>query len=111
MSDGGTKTGFLGAGRMATALARALTAACRLAADRVLASDPVPSARDAFHRDTGCPVTPDNRAVAQHADLLVLAVKPQTMSALLAEVRDLVERRNPLVVSIAAGVTLSQLQA
>jgi pyrroline-5-carboxylate reductase len=111
MSDGGTKTGFLGAGRMATALARAWTAAGRLSADRVLASDPVPSARDAFHQETGCSVTPDNRAVAQHADLLVLAVKPQTMNALLAEVRDLVERRNPLVVSIAAGVTLSQLQA
>jgi pyrroline-5-carboxylate reductase len=111
MSDGGTQTGFLGAGRMATALARAWTAAGQLSPDRVLASDPSPSARDAFAQQTGCSVTSDNRAVAQHAELLVLAVKPQTTSAVLSEVRDLVERKKPLVVSIAAGVTLSQLQA
>src|SRR5262249_25499920 len=111
MSDGGPRTGFLGAGRMATALARAWTAAGRLCPDRVLASDPAAAARDTFHRESGCPVTADNRAVAQRADLLVLAVKPQTLAAVLAEVRDLVEARDPLAVSIAAGVTLSQLHA
>ena len=86
MSDGGPRLGFLGAGRMATALARAWTLARRFAADRVLASDPLAAARDAFARETGCPVTTDNRGVAEHADLLVLAVKPQSMQALLAEV-------------------------
>ena len=111
MSDGGTRTGFLGAGRMATALARAWTAAGRLSPDLVLASDPSQTARDAFQRESGCPVTAENRAVARHADLLVLAVKPQTLAAVLDEVRDLVESSGPLVVSIAAGVTLSQLQA
>lgn len=109
MSDGGPRTGFLGAGRMATALARAWVAAGRLRADRVLASDPAAAAREAFSRDTGCPATPDNRAVAAHAELLVLAVKPQTMSALLAEVRDLVLEHDPLVVSVAAGIPLSTL--
>jgi pyrroline-5-carboxylate reductase len=109
MSDGGPRLGFLGAGRMATALARAWTVAHRFAADRVLASDPLATARDAFTRETGCPITADNRAVAEHADLLVLAVKPQSMPAVLAEVRDSVARRQPLVVSIAAGVTLSRL--
>lgn len=111
MADGGTRTGFLGAGRMATALARAWIAAGRLSSDRVLASDPSPAARDAFSREAGCLASGDNRAVAERADLLILAVKPQTMHAVLAEVRDLVEKRNPLVVSIAAGITLSQLQA
>jgi pyrroline-5-carboxylate reductase len=109
MSEGGPRTGFLGAGRMATALARAWTAAGKLVPDRVLASDPHPPACDTFTRESGCPATPDNRAVAAAADLLVLAVKPQTMNAVLAEVRDLVIDRNPLVVSIAAGISLSQL--
>src|SRR5437868_3335907 len=70
MSDGGPRTGFLGAGRMATALARAWTAARKLSPDRVLASDPVASARDVFRRESGCPVTHDNRAVAAQAELL-----------------------------------------
>ena len=43
-----------------------------------------------------------------HGDLLVLAVKPQSMTALLAEIRPHVTDRH-LVVSIAAGVSLRQL--
>jgi pyrroline-5-carboxylate reductase len=109
MADGGSRLGFLGAGRMATALARAWTAAGRYSEAHTLASDPLPAAREAFARETGCASSADNRAVAEHADLLVLAVKPQTMSAVLAEVRDVVARRRPLVVSIAAGFPLSRL--
>lgn len=109
MPDGGTRIGFLGAGRMATALARAWTRRGRIAVADTLASDPLPAARDAFTHDTGCGATADNRVVARHADLLILAVKPQTMAAVLAEVREMVRERRPLVVSIAAGVTLAQL--
>jgi pyrroline-5-carboxylate reductase len=111
MPDDGSGAGFLGAGRMATALARAWTASGRIAVSRILASDPLPAAREAFTRDTGCRATHDNRLVAAHADLLVLAVKPQSMADLLEEVRDIVQQRKPLVVSIAAGITLSQLAA
>jgi pyrroline-5-carboxylate reductase len=100
--------GFLGAGKMATALARGWLAAGLAEADRVLASDPLPQARQAFHSDTGLRVTADNREVAGACDLLVLAVKPQTMQALLAEIRPVVTARH-LVVSIAAGIPLSQL--
>jgi pyrroline-5-carboxylate reductase len=95
---------------MATALARAWTASGRIAAARILASDPLPAARDAFARETGCAVTHDNRRVASHADLLVLAVKPQSMADLLSEMRDTIRQRNSLVISIAAGITLSQLR-
>ncbi|MFO0880026.1 MAG: pyrroline-5-carboxylate reductase [Gemmataceae bacterium] len=105
------RIGFLGAGRMATALCRAWVRAGRITASTTLASDPVAQARQAFTQETGCPATPDNRAVASQADLLLLAVKPQTMSAVLTEVADLVRTRRPLVVSIAAGITLEQMAA
>jgi len=102
------RIGFLGAGKMATALARGWLTAGLASADRLLASDPVPQARQAFHSETGLPATADNREVVAGSDLLVLAVKPQTMACLLAEVRPLVTARH-LVVSIAAGITLRQL--
>src|SRR5262249_23732780 len=51
---------------------------------------------------------PDTLGVAAGSALLVLAVKPQTMATLLAEVRPHVTARH-LVVSIAAGITLRQL--
>jgi pyrroline-5-carboxylate reductase len=46
--------------------------------------------------------------VAGFGDVLVLAVKPQSMAALLAEVRPVLTNRQ-LIVSIAAGITLRQL--
>jgi pyrroline-5-carboxylate reductase len=108
MADGAiAQIGFLGAGRMATALARGWLRAELIRADRCRASDPLLPARQSFTAETGCPAVADNREVVAGSDLLVLAVKPQSMPALLAEIRPLL--RTPLVVSIAAGITLRQL--
>ncbi len=104
----GPRVGFLGAGKMATALARGWLTAGLVSADRILASDPVPQARQAFEAETGLRATDSNRDVVGSSDLLVLAVKPQSMKALLAEIRPWVTDRH-LVVSIAAGVPLRQL--
>ncbi len=106
--SGGPRIGFLGAGKMATALARGWLTAGLTTSDRLRASDPFPPARDAFRAATNAHAAADNRAVVESSDLLVLAVKPQTMSDLLHEVRPVVDVRH-LVVSIAAGVTLQQI--
>jgi pyrroline-5-carboxylate reductase len=109
MSNGDRPTiGFLGAGQMATALARGWLAAGLAAPESVRAADVVPQARQAFQAATGVEVSPSNAAVAAGSDVLVLAVKPQSMVGVLAELRPLVQPRH-LVVSIAAGVTLARL--
>src|SRR5690242_18248991 len=108
MSEAGVRIGFLGAGRMATALARGWLAAGLTTPERVLASDPLPQAREAFAGGHGLRTTADNREVVTASDVLILAVKPQSMKGLLAEVRPLVGPRH-LAVSIAAGITLRQL--
>jgi pyrroline-5-carboxylate reductase len=100
--------GFLGAGKMATALARGWLMAGLASRDRMLASDPVPQARHSFATETGVRTTADNREVVAAADVLVLAVKPQSMPTLLAEIRSLVTMGH-LIVSIAAGIPLRQL--
>jgi pyrroline-5-carboxylate reductase len=107
----GLQVGFLGAGRMATALARAWLGAGLVRPGRCRASDPLPAAREAFAAATDAPAGPDNRAAVAASDLVVLAVKPQSLPALLAEVRADVEARSPMVVSVAAGVSLRQLAA
>src|ERR1043166_1893062 len=106
--DPGPRVGFLGAGKMATALARGWLRAGLIRAEHVLASDPVPQARQAFQAETERPATDNNREVALSSDLLVLAVKPQAMKGLLAEIRPWLTAGH-LIVSIAAGVTLRQL--
>lgn len=98
--------GFLGAGKMATALAGPWLRAGLV--KQVHASDPVPEARQAFAKETGTNAGTDNREVVRQSDVLVLAVKPQSMAGLLNEIRPNVTERH-LIVSIAAGITLAQL--
>lgn len=107
MADG-FRIGFLGAGRMAQALGRGWTVAGLTSADRMLASDPVPQARATFTQESGARAVADNLTVVQESEVLVLAVKPQMMNALLTEVRSAVTERH-LIISIAAGIPLRQL--
>jgi pyrroline-5-carboxylate reductase len=102
------RIGFLGAGKMATALARGWLAAGLASAENMRASDPVPQARQHFGSETGVGAISFNAEVVANSDILVLAVKPQSMASLLGEIRAAVTPRH-LLVSIAAGITLRQL--
>ncbi len=101
--------GFLGAGRMATALAQGWLRAGLIQTATCRASDPAEAARLAFAKETGCAAGTDNAAVVADSNVVVLAVKPQNMLALLEEIRPALTRQH-LVVSIAAGFTVRQLQ-
>ena len=68
--------GFLGAGKMATALARGVISAGVVPAERVLASDPILAARQAFAQATGARVTGSNTEVLAGSDIVVIAVNP-----------------------------------
>jgi pyrroline-5-carboxylate reductase len=96
---------------MATALGRGFVEAKLLAPSALIASDPSDAARAAFGREVpGVKVVGDNRSVVSECDVVILAVKPQLMKSVLAEVKGSI-RPNALVVSIAAGVTLAGLAA
>jgi pyrroline-5-carboxylate reductase len=102
------KIGFLGTGKMATALAKGWLSALLSTRDLVCGSDPVPEARSRFQKETGAAVFDANAAVVGPSDVLILAVKPQNMAGLLADIRPSVTAKH-LVISIAAGITLRQL--
>jgi pyrroline-5-carboxylate reductase len=102
--------GFLGAGKMATALAKGFIRAGLVGPEQVLASDVQEAARAAFARETGARTVEHNLEVAESASVLVLAVKPDQLLGLLAEIRDSLTSEH-LLVSIAAGLPLSKLEA
>jgi pyrroline-5-carboxylate reductase len=108
MSDA-VRIGFLGAGKMATALAHGWLRAGLVDAGHVRASDPLAEARAAFARGTGAQTHGTNRDVVAESDLVVLAVKPQQMPDVLAEIGPAVKTHMPLLVSIAAGVRLAAI--
>jgi pyrroline-5-carboxylate reductase len=101
--------GFLGAGKMATALARGFIRAKLAGPGQILASDPITSARAAFAKETGVRVVDSNAAVVTAAQVIFLSVKPDQVAAVLAEVRDSFTAEH-LLVSIAAGVPLAKLE-
>src|SRR5215216_5002547 len=103
--------GLMGAGRMATALARGLVRAEIVPAAAIVACDPSAEARKAFLSEIpGTNVEAANAADVAQADVVILAVKPQTMTEALAALRSSI-RGDALVISIAAGVTLKRLEA
>ncbi len=94
---------------MATALTRGWLAARLVTPEQVLAADPQPEARTAYQQATGgLRAVSDNRQVVAGSDLIVLAVKPQNLAPVLAEIRAIAAARH-LFVSIVAGATLQQL--
>jgi pyrroline-5-carboxylate reductase len=96
---------------MATALARGLIRAELLSPESITASDPSDAARASFTQDVpAASVVADNRPVVAHADVVVLAVKPQKMAGVLGDIRETLQRET-LVVSIAAGIPLERLAA
>ena len=101
--------GFLGAGRMATALASGMVKAGLIKSRQLVASDVVPAAGKAFTKNTGGKVLKKNAAVLHKADVIVIAVKPHQVVELLDELAKEVTS-NHLFISIAAGVTLAQLE-
>ena len=102
------RIGLIGAGQMATALGRGFVRPGLVPADRLLAADPQPDARARFAKETGGRATADNAEVVAQADVLILAVKPQQIAGVLAELRGKVPSRT-LVVSIVAGFRLAAL--
>jgi pyrroline-5-carboxylate reductase len=100
--------GFIGSGKMATALIRGMLGAGLAEAGDIVASDPLQSARTALAAASGITVFDSNRPVVERSEVLVLAVKPQTMAQVLAEIRPAATAEH-LIISIAAGIPMSTL--
>lgn len=101
--------GFLGAGKMATALARGFVHAGIVKPDQVIGSDAVEAARTAFGREVGARTTAFNPEAVKASSVVFLAVKPAQVPAVLREVRAHLGDRH-LLVSVAAGIPLAQLE-
>ncbi len=99
---------FIGAGKMATALARGFVCAEITPSSSIRASDAYPAALAAFTESVGCHAADSNSSAVDGADVVVLAVKPQQLLAVLDELRPAIQSTH-LVISIAAGIRLASL--
>jgi pyrroline-5-carboxylate reductase len=100
--------GFIGSGKMATALIHGMIRAGIATAEAIHASDPIEAARTALQADAGVTIFDSNLEVVRRSDVLVLAVKPQSMREVLHELRAVVTDEH-LVISVAAGTTIASI--
>jgi pyrroline-5-carboxylate reductase len=107
--DLGRGIGFLGGGHMGRALIAALL---RAGADRarIFVAEAQPATARALVADFGITVVAEAENLPRELDTLVLAVKPQDLSAAVQPLGAMMQRQQPLVISVAAGLTVAQLQ-
>ncbi len=97
------RIGFIGGGNMARSLVGGLIAG-GLDATRLQVAEPDAARRAELDERFGVTTSDDNGAVASAVDVLVLAVKPQVLHAVVTRLAPVLGPRPPLLISIAAGV-------
>ena len=101
---------FIGAGNMSRSIIAGLIQA-GYPAGRIIAANPSRPKLDELADQFGIRITQNNAEAAREADVIVLAVKPQLMAAMLeALVAELGSLAGNLLISIAAGIKVERLQ-
>jgi pyrroline-5-carboxylate reductase len=107
-------TGFIGGGNMAEALIKGIIKSSEFRVQSkmkdMLVSEPREDRRKYLEQTYGIKTTQSNKEVASSCSIIILAVKPQNMAAVLDEISGLITDEKT-VVSIAAGITLPYLQS
>lgn len=99
---------FIGGGNMARSLIGGLIARGH-AASAIRVAEPVAALREALQADFGVSVFEDGAQAVAGAKTWVLATKPQVLREVCQHLAPLAQATRPLVISIAAGITVNQL--
>ncbi len=110
MSIKDKKVGFLGAGNMGEAMIKGLLQTGLVPAASIAATDVRADRLQQVAKEYGIRAASSNVDLVSEADVVILAVKPQIMGAVLKEISSAVDRRK-LLISIAAGVSVATLRA
>lgn len=113
MAEFDVTIGFIGAGNMGEAFIDAVIQSGLLPAAKISVADVDPGRLDYLNKKYGVTVLRDNGKLFQSCRMVVLAVKPQQMPAVLKDVSgrrgyQLSERK--LVISIAAGFAIRKME-
>jgi pyrroline-5-carboxylate reductase len=104
------KLGFVGGGNMAAALIKGLLHAKVVPPEGIIVSDVKPERLEMLRQKHGVRTTTDNHELVRSSDVVVLAVKPQVIDKVLDAIGNDV-KSSQLVISVAAGVPISAMEA
>ncbi len=101
--------GFIGAGKMATAIIKGLLNSGLFDKDHIIASEPNKDYAHKIEKELGIKMVHNNREAAAEADIILLAVKPFVVKEVLTEIEDRIDDTK-LIVTIAAGISSKKVE-
>lgn len=105
------KVGFIGGGNMARAIAGGLLRGGMHATDVLIAEPRAEQCASLREELYGALVSEDNTIVAREAEVLLFAVKPQILRSVCTDLKDIVQATRPLIMSIAAGPRIDDINS
>jgi pyrroline-5-carboxylate reductase len=109
MEKSKTRIAILGAGNIGGAIGKGLVESRMFSADRVILTRRKAESLDEFNR-LGFSTTTDNTKAVRSSKVLFIAVTPQQLNPLLAEIKKCIDERHHVVVSLVSGVTVAELR-
>lgn len=103
------KIGFIGCGKMASAIIKGILNACCKPDVEIKGSEVNCKIAELAQSRLGIDVLTDNRLLAMDSDIIFIATKPNYVTQVLEEIKDEITPEK-LIVSIAAGVSTEKIQ-
>jgi pyrroline-5-carboxylate reductase len=101
--------GFIGAGKMAQAMIEGILNSNNASPEHIMASAATEKTLAKINTKYRILTTKNNTDVAQFADILILAVKPDLHSTIIEMIKNEV-KKDVIIVTIAAGITLADVE-
>jgi len=104
-----TKVGLIGGGNIGRAIAGGLLRG-GMHATNLMVAEPLPEQCDLLRKELyGIMVTEENETVAAAAETLLFSVKPQILKPVCEKLTEVVQHSRPLIMSIAAGPKIDDI--
>lgn len=100
---------IIGAGNMGGSLLSGLIAN-QYEPNQLWVSDPDPEKLKQFKDEFHINVSTENQESIRQADVVILAVKPQIFAQVAQDLSEIIQQKQPLVISIAAGIRADSIQ-
>jgi len=110
IKKGAEKIAIIGAGNIGSAIARGLAASGRFRPEDIILTRRRAELLEGL-RGEKFSVTSDNRRAVKSAGIIILAVGPGQLEALVAEIRPALDAKRHIVISIVSGVSTAQIAA
>lgn len=101
--------GFIGCGNMASAIIGGILSSGFLDASSIGVYDIIKDKTEGFAKENGIKFFSDENELIESCSTVVLAVKPNVFPSLLSDVGTLLEKNDPLIISIAAGKSTKEI--